>query len=211
MTLACHECWVLWFNSIDKREAICDWQRVMLVGFRASTQPTRERAIALLDRMATTAFLLGMWNASKHLRQYLNNSPNYLLIDVESLIQSSKEVRDNIEKIKKDVLEKGKTFSTDLDYEIKGSKQSGYVVRTDSPDWFFAMGGYTYWYTARYNGKTRSVQVQIHFEDTYNWDQNKVTSIEGITFSDKVLGTLHQAGLAREYPMGGSKFFTWKY
>lgn len=69
------------------------------------------------------------------------------------------------------------------------------------------MGKYKYWYTARIKtGTSRSIDVKVHFKDTYNWDKNKSTPIEGIRFSDRTLGTLHQAGLAREYSMGGSLF-----
>ncbi len=102
--------------------------------------------------------------------------------------------------------------STNVDYEIEGEQKPDYVRKRDSPDWFFAMGGYTYWYTAQVKtGSSQVVEVKIHFKDIYNWDQKKTTPIEGIRFSDKVLGSLHQSGVSKEYSMGGSLFFTWKY
>ncbi len=74
------------------------------------------------------------------------------------------------------------------------------------------MGRYQYRYTATIKtGSYREIEVKIHFKDTYTWDQQKSTPIEGLRVSDKVLGTLHQVGLAQEYPMGGSLFYKWKY
>ncbi|WP_433523828.1 hypothetical protein ACQPZ2_00750 [Nocardia pseudovaccinii] len=47
-------------------------------------------------------------------------------------------------------------------------------------------------------------EYQLHVHDRYNWDGDKSTEIAGITVSDKRMGALHTAGLAREYDIAGS-------
>ena len=61
-----------------------------------------------------------------------------------------------------------------------------YALTTDSPNWFYAMGGYDYWVGAnakvlsvKENGNTIvKVVYKVAVSDYYNWDAGKSTSFE---------------------------------
>ncbi|MFI7664124.1 hypothetical protein [Nocardia sp. NPDC049526] len=87
-----------------------------------------------------------------------------------------------------------------------------YITRALSDDWFFAMGGIhlsatgvvTVHKPAEGAQPSITAEYQLHVHDRYNWDGDKSTEIAGITVSDKRMGALHTAGLAREYDIAGS-------
>jgi hypothetical protein len=117
-------------------------------------------------------------------------------------------VRTIVEEEKRNAIAEARAKHTSIvDFTITGSQKAGYVQRADSQNWFFAVGGHTYWYTANVKTKTRVLDLTVRFTDVYNWDKSKTTDILGINFPDKVLGRMHQAGIAREFSMGGSASF----
>ena len=86
-----------------------------------------------------------------------------------------------------------------------------YCSKSISADWFYAIGGFTYWVTAEVTltpaaggGIQATMVTRLHIFDRYNWDGGKAVTIGGITVTDEQLGRLHRVGLAREYEVHGT-------
>jgi hypothetical protein len=107
-------------------------------------------------------------------------------------------------------------------FQLTGDRKSDvYCSQSQSRDWFFAIGGFTYWYTAEVQvlpseaGPPQITMIfTLHIFDRYNWDQGKAVTIAGITVKDEQLGRLHRVGLAQEYDVNGTATPTtqiWSY
>ncbi|MCI5146762.1 MAG: hypothetical protein D3923_14860 [Candidatus Electrothrix sp. AR3] len=100
-----------------------------------------------------------------------------------------------------------------------GAASGGYARKSDSWNWYFAVGGYSAWGKgnaevcpgggAAYDYK---VAYEFKFYDRYNWDGGKKVDIFGITITDEFMGKFHRQGLAKEFDMHGSvkKLIKWK-
>jgi len=108
-------------------------------------------------------------------------------------------------------------------FAFEGQRRNYYATKSESEDWFFAMGGFTYWYTAEVEvipsstpGGNLAVNmiIEFHVFDRYNWDKGKSVTIGPFVITDESLGQLHQAGLAQEYEVNGTSSSTtssWSY
>ena len=78
--------------------------------------------------------------------------------------------------------------------------ESSYNYKAESPDWFFAIGGYTYWgkgvakVLPRQHGNRYEVAFSYCFFDRYNWDGGKSVDIAGITITDEFMAEFHREG-----------------
>ena len=143
-------------------------------------------------------------NASRHMNHYLDNSGKPLTIDMNEFMKVpsvKKNVDTAVEKAKKAIAQyrkdHKKILPTALIHGPRGD--SGKVSRNESEDWFFAVGDYGYSWQA--NPVSGEITVQV--KDIYNWDQGKDVQILRVQIKDEILGSLHQAGLAREYEVKG--------
>ncbi len=104
----------------------------------------------------------------------------------------------------------------DDNYSLKILTSTGYAAKTESQNWFYAVGGYHVWgkgkATVSGNGTCFTLDFEFKFYDRYNWDITKSTKILGIEITDKFMGNFHRQALAKEFDMIGSvsKSFSWK-
>lgn len=95
--------------------------------------------------------------------------------------------------------------------------QSFYATKSQSSDWFYSLGGFSYSVTgvveksgSELSGTT--LRYLVHIFDRYNWDSGKAVDIGPFHFEDKELGNLHLKGLAREYVVRGTALeFVYRY
>ena len=157
-------------------------------------------------------------DAVKHMAHYLNNSGKPLTIDLEGMVAEvpSAKLRfeTEVERIKQYVqqLPPG-TFNVTSTHAV-----NGYNRKSESTNWFFAVGGYSVWtkgkatITGSGPGHDCKLELQYKFYDRYNWDGGKKVTIAGIDISDEAMGEFHREGLAQEYDEIGSfeRVLTWK-
>jgi len=98
-----------------------------------------------------------------------------------------------------------------MSFTVSTGWQSDYATKSDSADWYFAMGGFSHAQTASVSvvpGSDGSPIVQIdsklHVFDRYNWDAGKAVTIGPFEVKDEQLGSLHESGLAQEFLIEGS-------
>jgi hypothetical protein len=166
---------------------------------------------------AIAADAAGWTHASAHLKHYLGNKGKLLTINADAVLRdvSAANVRAN-SMAETEIRRIATESTTAAHYDNPVQFQSGwsgfYITRSLSDDWFFAMGGIHLSVTgvvttrqpAQGAESSVAVEYQVHVHDRYNWDGDKSTEIAGITVSDKQMGALHTAGLAREYDIAGS-------
>lgn len=90
----------------------------------------------------------------------------------------------------------------------------GYYMDADAnPDWYHAVGGVdmsvggvvTVYPPETPGGPPRvHVESQVNIADQYNWDEGKQTEVGPITITDKDMGGLQTAGMAREFEIAGA-------
>jgi hypothetical protein len=168
--------------------------------------------------VASGADAMGMTNAARHMRHYLGNTGAKLNINPELSIRDSKEggriLHEALLQSKREAIEMldGCDTSQAWDFDGFGGREGGYFEREDSPDWYFAVGGFTGRWKNHYHFEPDSeapgtghvtTDVELELFDRYNWDQGKSVTIAGVTVTDERLGQLHKAGIAQEYEVSG--------
>lgn len=157
-------------------------------------------------------------NATKHMEHYLNNTGRDYVIDLEDMIAS-------VPTAKRAMIaefRQAQNFITALPngthYFTSRAGESAYNYKGESADWFFAIGGYTYWgkgvakVSAGTRGRLFEVDFEYHVYDRYNWDGGKKVTIGGIEVTDEFMGEFHRQGLAKEFDCHGkiARRFTWE-
>jgi hypothetical protein len=177
----------------------------------------------LAKRAADAAELRGWENAARHLRHYLGNSGEPLEIDPARLLRDIEIFRTRAEgarlELIRDLQARAREAYSGQQITLYEDGRDGWRVGSPSDpaylgdDWFYAMGGFSFAYTARAivrppadgSGEpTVQIDYQLHVFDRYNWDKGKSVNIGGVTIDDGFLGDLHRVGLAREYEIHGS-------
>ena len=168
-------------------------------------------------RIADAAEALGLTNAARHMRHYLENSGTPLEVSVDAMLRDLPTLRQKYQlemglarQRANDLVNSSSPVSQTV--RLNGDRKNAYATRSESEDWFFAMGGFTYWYTAdvvvvpnrQALGLPRIVMTfRLNVFDRYNWDAGKSVTILGREIKDVELGCLHRVGLAREYEIHG--------
>jgi hypothetical protein len=170
-------------------------------------------------RVADGADTIGLNNAARHMRHYLGNSGQMLWVDPAQMaadmprnaaLMDAAFQRDVVAVAQATVA--ANWSGQPMTFQITTPWRSDtYATRSDSQDWFFAVGGFSYAHTAAVtvrpdsNGRpVISIEANRHIFDRYNWDEGKAVTIAGITVNDRQLGRLHEAGLAQEYEVRGT-------
>ncbi|MEV6136364.1 hypothetical protein AB0L63_09935 [Nocardia sp. NPDC051990] len=186
------------------------------------SQPIYSRAddvaFAKIAAAASVAADASGWtHASAHLNHYLDNTGKPLTIDADAMLrdvpkantEANSVAQTEIRRITTDV-SAAQNYDNPVQFQ---SQWSGfYITQALSEDWFFAMGGIQLSVTgvvtvhkpAEGAEPSITVEYKVHVHDRYNWDGDKSTKIAGVEVSDKRMGALHTAGLAREYDIDGS-------
>jgi hypothetical protein len=182
------------------------------------------------SRVATVAEGMGLTNAARHMRHYLGNTGDPLTVSVDNMLRDvpafstayDTELDEARQQVHTRLAGQGPVTAPQT-FTLTGSESSSvYCQKSQSQDWFFAIGGFTHWWTAevtvtppegeaassspdRPNGGPPHVTMRftMHMRDNYNWDQGKSVSILGVNVSDEQLGRLHRVGLAREFAVSG--------
>jgi WXG100 family type VII secretion target len=137
----------------------------------------------------------GHQDAADHMRHYLEGSGEPLVVNVSDMLQDlpdfqrdATNYRTKLEQtIAQEVLDNygGKP----MQFEVELPWQSTYATKGSSENWYYAMGGFSYTYTANVSVTPPTspdgmpivdVQYQLHVSDYYNWDQGKSVTIPNI-------------------------------
>ncbi len=171
---------------------------------------TVAKKVAIEELLGTPTNIYPGPNATKHMKHYFANHGRSLTIDLEDMISSVPRAQTALV----DEFRQAQRFIQKLppgthNFTSK-SGETAYNRKEANADWFFAIGGYTYWGKGIANitmvgaQKQYSVTFFFKFYDRYNWDGNKSVTIGGITVTDEFMGEFHRQGLAREYDCFGS-------
>lgn len=164
--------------------------------------------------------LIGLkWpHAADLMDHYLDNTGKPYNLDVNSMMNDIPQMRaradakinDEVNRIAADAAATGQygrpvAFRTGWD---------GYYMDAEAnPDWYHAVGGVDMSvggvvtvYPPDSPGEPPRVHVesQVNVADQYNWDEGKETKVGPITITDKDMGGLQTAGMAREFEIAGA-------
>lgn len=158
----------------------------------------------------------GLPNAGDHLDHYMQNTGEDLRLDPDRIMNDEPGLKLHFDaivtKAVREIAARLGTVSTSGD--ITAEFQSGWEDYTfASRDWWLAIGsveaavcGVVTAHAASGSETQQRIVLdyQCHLFDRYNWDGTKETEIAGMTWTDRELGALHTAGLAKEFNMMGS-------
>jgi RHS repeat-associated protein len=157
---------------------------------------------------------IGMPDAVNHVQHYFGNSGRDYTIRLQKMIDdvpSAKRVFNTelgLAQAFVESLQDGKHQIT------SGSTSGGYNGKSESKNWYYAVGGYSAWGkgNATVCKDEYTLEFQYKFYDRYNWDTGKSVTILGQTVTDAFMGEFHRQGLAREFDMRGAvkKTIKWK-
>jgi hypothetical protein len=166
-------------------------------------------------KMKVAAAAAGLPNASRHLSHYLSNTGEDLTLDPDRIAGEEPGLKAYIDRIVTAVLQRiAGDVAARAGYDQPVPFQSDWHgYKCTNPDWFLAIGavhasvsGVVTVHRPNPEGAVPRITLdcQSHLYDRYNWDGDKATTIAGMTFTDRELGGLHTAGLAKEFTMRGS-------
>lgn len=176
-----------------------------------TTWEMRAKKVAMQQGMGAAYVAIGD-DATNHLIHYLNNKGSDYTIDLEDLLDDVTEEKELYNR----ELATAKKFVESLNrtgrFEItSGATRGGYIRKSESTNWYFAVGGYSAWGKGVANvtsdsmgRKSYTLEFEYKFFDRYNWDGGKSVTIFGQTITDEFMGRFHREGLAREFDMYGS-------
>lgn len=154
---------------------------------------------------AIAAGELGLINAEKNMRHYLGNTGQDLTIDPGLMMDDIPDFRNSV----RTLVQNSASEAYNSIVEATGSTAFSstwnifYATEKKSPNWYFAIGGFSYSVTGTV-AKHGSLKYRVHIFDRYNWDVGKNVTIGGETIKDTELGDLHLKGLAKEYTIRGT-------
>jgi hypothetical protein len=172
---------------------------------------------AIISSLPDAYFVVGR-DATKHMAHYLGNSGSPYNIDLEGMVRDVPSARARYE----EEVDQAKEFVELLSpgtYQIASRvPEGGYNLKTESRNWFFAIGGYSRWgkgtatVADKPTGREYALDFEYKFYDRYNWDKGKHVKIFNITVTDEFMGEFHREGIAKEYDCFGSfrRHFEWK-
>ncbi|MPZ96822.1 MAG: hypothetical protein GEU96_18420 [Propionibacteriales bacterium] len=175
------------------------------------SKPGSQRAnLATAKALVATWQGMGLTNAARHLQHFLDNTGDDLTVDVESILGDIARFRSDVLKQVEDTalpwVERGidkRLYGDHLTF--KTGWKTFRVWTKQNPDWYYAIGGFKFsvtGYVVVSSGSppTAVAHYKVHVFDRYNWD----TREKSARSTDMVMGSLHEAGLAREYDIVGS-------
>lgn len=158
-------------------------------------------------------------DAVKHLSHYFQNSGRSYTIDLEGMLDEVPTAKKMFEFEVDQARAFVETLPPGTHNITSRTAESSYNYKTESKNWFYAVGGYSIWgkgvatVTVTPSGNEYTLEFEYKFFDRYNWDTGKSVTIAGITITDAFMGEFHKQGLAREYDEIGSirRRFQWKH
>ncbi|MGW6422808.1 hypothetical protein ACWF82_09035 [Nocardia sp. NPDC055053] len=157
----------------------------------------------------------GLHNAARGMRHYLGNSGDDMWIDPTVVMQDVASVKEHVDKVVTIAITKLARNADNHNKPVEFSSEwVGYAIpQEESLDWFLGMAAVevsaTGVATISPSSGTQpriSMEYMVHMFDRYNWDGDKSTTVHGVTVTDAQLGSLHTAGLAKEFNQFGSSW-----
>ena len=176
-------------------------------------------------RVADAADAVGMDDAARNMRHYLNNSGKNLSVSPEDILSDLPDFKKRADiAFQADIVEvanqkiaseyNGEPMGFQLTSEWRNyglGQPNGSDQFSNEGNWFYALGTFGYSYGADVvvipgaNDQPEvQIEYQMHIFDRYNWDAGKGVDIAGLPTPDTALGHLHQVGIAHEYEIWGS-------
>lgn len=195
----------------------------------ASAVMKGKRRIMLTDSFRQATSRYPGPDASRHLTHFMENTGTSLVFDLGRMVQQSRQAKYHFDSEVYRAQQYAETLPAGEHLFTARHAHSGNNDPGDSPNWFFAVGGYAAWGKGRAFvtevGGVRRYRLELIYKasDRYNWDGNKGVDLsvaewlekyvgEGTTgdldfkieVTDEELALFHRQGLAREYDMAGS-------
>lgn len=161
-------------------------------------------------------------NATKHMKHYFGNTGRDYTIDLEGMIRSTNRAKQAMVAEANQAFRFIQLLPPGTHRFTSKSAESSYNYQNETNDWFFAIGGYSYWgkgiATVTEAGGPRRYEVEFHYHffDRYNWDGGKEVRLpnplgDPIVITDEFMGEFHRQGLAREFDCYGkvTRRFSW--
>lgn len=172
------------------------------------------RALSPAVGASRAAIILAIGDdAVAHMDHYLDNGGADFRTDLEGMIREVPSATEVYESELGAALSFVQTLGPGT-YDIASTRASGgYNRKSESKNWFFAVGGYSAWgkgrATVRDAGDGRrdfALDFEFSMYDRYNWDTGKQVTLPyvNIVITDHFMGEFHRAGLAREYDVRAS-------
>lgn len=164
---------------------------------------------ALIESQLDKAVIYPGPQSVRHMRHYFANSGRDLTIDLEAMIKDVPRAQRALVAEFRQAQRFIQTLPVGRHQFTSKSAESSYNYKNETVDWFFAIGGYSYWgkgtATVSMVGGQKKYDVDFRFKffDRYNWDGGKAVTIAGITITDEFMGEFHRQGLAKEYDCYG--------
>ena len=187
-----------------------------------NSRPTEAGYIALraaITEILPASIALVGDDAVAHMWHYLNGTGSTYIIDLAGMLREVPSAKARYE----DEVFQAQDFVESLpvgSHAITSrSVETGYTLKTESQNWFFAIGGYKRWGVGQarvsqsaQGGRSYELDFTYKFHDRYNWDGGKAVTLFGVKITDHFMGEFHRQGLAREFDCIGSvrRRFTWK-
>lgn len=177
--------------------------------------------------VAAAADTMGLNNAARHMRHYLDNTGATLTFDADTMLRDEPGLqaayRAQVSDAQAAAESRVAALSADqraagTSFHLEGPHRSD--VYSSTRDWYYAIGGFTYYYSADVRVLPASssaaristepgpanieMTIRLEVRDRYNWDHGKSVQLAGMTVTDDQLGRLHRVGLAREYNVQGT-------
>jgi hypothetical protein len=176
--------------------------------------------VLLLTEVLPYAYFAVGDDATKHMYHYLGNTGRAYTIDLQDMIDDVELARDAYELELRQAKQFVETLPPGTHQITSRAATGGYNYKSDSWNWFFAIGGYSVWGKGVAQVSTPvgpytncRLDFELKFFDRYNWDGGKSVTIAGVTITDEAMGEFHRQGLAKEFDCVGSlkKTVTWQH
>jgi len=167
------------------------------------------RAIGLAIQTEQVRLKVGP-DAIAQMRHYLDNTGTDYRVDVSAMMSRSRKLRRFYDAELEDAKRFAETLSPGTHSLTSQQLRGGYFNQADEPEFFYAIGGYSYWGQGKLlvealdkRRRRYTLDFEFHFYDRYNWDKGKKTNFGAFTVSDEFLQELHRHCYAREYDVKG--------
>ncbi len=178
--------------------------------------------------VADGADAVGLDNAARHMRHYLSNSGDTLTVSPEAMLRDMPDFQQKVQQtIQYDLTDAineriaAEYTGQPITFQVTTDWMGDYATKSESSDWFYAMGGLSYAVGAEVTvtpGENGNPVVQVNYQthvfDRYNWDPGKAVDIGPVHIPDATPGHLHQVGIAQEYEIRGTSAtssYTYEY
>lgn len=148
-------------------------------------------------------------DAVKQMLHYFGNTGSTFTIDLEKMIAQVDQAKQMFVYELYQAVDFVETLPPGLHQITSRFAESSYNYKSQSTNWYFAVGGYSFWGKGRARsvlspaGYEYDLLFEYHFFDRYNWDAGKKVEILGIEITDNLMGEFHKQGLAHEYDAVG--------